>query len=201
MPTVNRFFATPSRRDLLYFPHMLAHTKRSIGTLLANAVKGYVKYLFAVPAILLHAFGLAMALVAVYAMLDSRDPLATRAAVGWMLDRFGADSISYEGNPTRHILRAYFFLALALEVLGGILKPVLPAWTFGFWKTFGLLILLSAALYALVVLAVAATGGTAVLPAFFLFGITTFFTFVAVGVAHVLDHLRVSTTPPRTNHL
>lgn len=179
---------------------MFTETKRNVGTIVLRAAKGYVIYLFSVPAILLHAFGIMMALIAVYALFVSKNIAGTQDILVWILGRFGVESISYHGNPTGAILRLYFFLALAFEIVGWILKPFLPKRPFGFWKKFAVLTALSAACYALVVASVAASQGiAAALPMFIPFAITAFFTFLALGVSHALNHLRVSATKPSSS--
>lgn len=169
---------------------MHTHSVRSVFALLLLTGKNYLKYLLAVPAVVLQFFSLSIGALGIFILATTSDSALVHDALGWVLTALDLENFSYHGNPTSSFLAAYFVLGVAIDVIAWLLRTFFHVtWKWGFGKTLVLLILLPAGSYALIVLATALTGTVTWPPIIFLFGITVVATLFAMATGRLLDAL------------
>lgn len=163
---------------------------RSVFTLLLLTGKNYLKYLLAVPAVVLQFFSLSIGVLGLFILATASDSVLVHDALRWVLTALNLENFSYHGNPTSAFLTAYFVLGIVIDVVAWVLRTFFHVeWKWGFGKTLLLLSALPATCYIIISIAVAATGTLVLAPVFFLFGITFVATLFAMTAGWLLDRM------------
>lgn len=159
---------------------MMERTASNVAALVANAVVGYIAYLFTVPAVVLQASTLVLGVGSAFAIALSTGPAWVNGLAVSALTALGLNHVSYSGNPIPALLRWYFLAALVLDVVGMVLARLFPAFTVRRTPVFLALAALDAAACALFA-ALFLADGASPLPAIILFLITILATALAFG--------------------